>query len=263
MPRRRARIRRRRASRKRRQRERELWRDVERDASPVTPRDTIPVTERDGLPVTEGVTEPVTNTRARARSRELEKELEPREKSESVAHARAALIAKLGDTEPAREAVSGFLDCLPTGGVDEIKWVQLLAVGFLEGAHMPGRKPARPEHVLTALVEFNMASRHEWPYSGGNVRSFIERVQRGELRMRDASNGSGNGRAPSAADDLQARTKLAGERVSGRRAKRDGEVWWAWINVEARKHGHTTARDILLYAADHLDDVPPNGRRPA
>jgi hypothetical protein len=69
--------------------------------------------------------------------------------------------------------------------------------------------------------------------------------------------GARNGAAPgkAAVDDDKARfTRIASE-IDRRKSELDGPEWWAWVLNASKEKGHKSHRELLLFAADHLEDA--------
>lgn len=61
-------------------------------------------------------------------------------------------------------------------------------------------------------------------------------------------------RVPGEPDDLTARVARASGHVNTRKAQQDGDLWWRRMRRDAKASGAKTERDVLLYAANHIDE---------
>lgn len=80
--------------------------------------------------------------------------------------------------------------------------------------------------------------------------SYLDRARRDQDR--DATRS-----ADATGDDRQAQLKIAYERITARRQKSDGDAWWNAQEIAAANKGLRARGEVLLYAAQHLDDATP------
>lgn len=86
----------------------------------------------------------------------------------------ADLSALLAGVPGAPEALTGFMEGLPSA-TKRMTWARSLATSL---APITGGKPISPAALVSAMADFNLAVRSDYPYTGAGFRSFAERAQR-------------------------------------------------------------------------------------
>jgi phage replication O-like protein O len=168
---------------------------------------------------------------------------------------RQRLLGKL-TTERSRVTVQRFLDAAEAAGHNPGYWVDEIASWF-DGLGMPRLRPMLEEDVVAGLHDY-LGGRDQ-DFSPRHVRSFPPSAQRARIK-RDAPVDAQPAPAARPAEhwrdrqareqreaELQARVKFAWPNVEQRRAKDDGDRWWARMQQEA---GLARAHPIL-YAVEH------------
>lgn len=181
---------------------------------------------------------------------ELELETEPEQETETDPRARAAVVLSVAANKGLAEhpkRPQPIARIMASSGKSHEAADAILAAGV---------PLAFAESVVYELARTHSADGEVQTlkyFSPGVIRRW-QQEQAGTAAKSAAAPSILPRRVPGEPDELTARVARASGHVNTRKAQQDGDLWWRRMRREAKAKGATNDRDVILFAANHIDE---------